>query len=754
MTTWRRGTAHVRFALALLVGGSGIASAAALELASGGQATCVIIQAVAASPADVYAAEELAEYLRQVTGATFSVVSEAAQTAGPRLIVGPGALSRSILGRRTVDRLGAEEFLVRTVGSDLLLVGGQPRGTLYAVYHFLDRVVGIRWWAPGATYVPKNPNLAVEALNLRDKPGFAYRDVFLTTAWNADWAARNRLNGRVRQNPQEREPITPDARHGGGVAYGDWFVHTFNSFVPPETYFDAHPEWFSEIDGKRAKGYYQLCLTNAELVDFMAEQVKAALRKDPGISIVSVSQNDSTSKCECVNCRKVDEEEGSPAGSLLRFVNAVAERIEKEYPHVYVDTLAYQYTRRPPKHVRPRRNVIVRLCDIECSFAQPLESQVVKTADSFAKSGPEFAEDLRGWAAISRNLYVWDYIADFANYFRPHPNLRVLGPNLRFFARTSVQGVFEQGSYMTPSGEMEELRAWMLARLLWNPAQDDRALIDEFVQGYYGNAAVYISEYLTLTHDTVEQTPYWMSCFASDPSPYVTPEIMARAEALFQQAEAAVAGEPDVLNRVRRAHLPVLCMWLVHYNDDAWATCAKKAGSPVPSQAAVLAAFSRQVEADGVTFRSEGAPMSAFLDSFRNPASVSSVRASGNYGSGFPFCVFDGTAGFWNSGGFGPQWIQKDLEKVVKVKAVYSVFNCANAGVRYDNLIYKIEGSLDGNAWRDLVAEKSTRTGEGHDLLSPPVETRFVRTTLLQATSAANPKGEWVGMSKQTIEVE
>ena len=205
--------------LVILVSSSRPGSAAQLELADGGSTQYVIVQAAEAGEAEVYAVEELARHLKQVTGAEFTVVSETIKQAGPRILVGPGALSRSILGKQTVDSLGAEDYVIRTVGSDLLLVGGRTRGTLYAVYHFLDNIVGIRWWAPGATFVPKKPDLHVDALDIRGEPAFEYREAFLTTAWEPDWAARNRLTGVVRRDPTIAEPVSPDAKHGGGVSF-------------------------------------------------------------------------------------------------------------------------------------------------------------------------------------------------------------------------------------------------------------------------------------------------------------------------------------------------------------------------------------------------------------------------------------------------------------------------------------------------------------------------------------------------------
>jgi hypothetical protein len=192
--------------------------------------------------------------------------------------------------------------------------------------------------------------------------------------------------------------------------------------VPPDKYFEAHPEWYSMIDGKRTHKNAQLCLSNNELRNFVVERVKQWIKESPGVSIISVSQNDWHGNCQCPECKKIDEREGSPSGSLLEFVNFIAEKIELEFPNVAIDTLAYQYTRKPPKTVKPRKNVIVRLCSIECNFREPL------THESNAK----FADDILGWSKICNRLYIWDYTTDFAHYVQPHPNWFALGENLNF----------------------------------------------------------------------------------------------------------------------------------------------------------------------------------------------------------------------------------------------------------------------------------------------------------------------------------
>src|SRR6202012_5687610 len=157
---------------------------------------------------------------------------------------------------------------------------------------------------------------------------------------------------------------------------------------------------------------------------------------------------------------------------------------------------------KPPKTIRPLPNVIVRLCSIECNFRVPLDDPANAT----------FLADLQGWSKICHRLYVWDYVTDFADYLLPNPDWFTLGPNLRLFHQYNVQGVFEEGAYQSNGAEMAELRNWLLGQLLWNPQQDDRALIQEFLNGYYGPAAAKpIRRYLDLMQEA--SRGYYLGCY-------------------------------------------------------------------------------------------------------------------------------------------------------------------------------------------------------------------------------------------------
>lgn len=516
---------------------------AAVTLARDGKAQCVIVCEAEAPAPEQHAARELAQTLQQITGATFSIQPPGESTPASAIWVGPSGAARRLFSAVPFDQLGPEEVVIQTSGPHLLLAGGRPRGTLYAVSRFLQDHCGVRWWTPWASRVPSRPTLAFDRLEVRAQPAFEYREPFWYPAFNADWAVRNCVNGQSANIPPEK---------GGCIRYKG-FVHTFYPLVPPEKYFDQHPEWYSLINTQRTAKNAQLCLSNPQLRDFLVQRVKQWLREAPEAGIVSVSQNDWHGACQCAGCRAIDEAEGSPSGSLLAAVNYVAEKIEPEFPHVAVDTLAYQYTRKPPKTLKPRPNVIVRLCSIECNFREPLD----------APANAKFAEDLLGWSKICRRLYIWDYTTDFAHYVQPHPNWFVLGPNLRFFHKHGVRGVFEQGAYQSFGSEMAELRAWLLAQLLWNPHQDDRALMDEFLDGYYGPAAPFIRKYFALMHQA--SAGYNLTCFSGTETPFFRFPTLAQAEALWQQAEEAVAGQPELLPRVRLARLPVRYVWLVRW---------------------------------------------------------------------------------------------------------------------------------------------------------------------------------------------
>jgi hypothetical protein len=382
------------------------------------------------------------------------------------------------------------------------------------------------------------PEIRLPALDVTEKPAFEYREPFFTEAFEKEWAARNRTNGAHSRL---------DATTGGKLQYYP-FVHTFYQLVPPEKHFKEHPEYFSLIDGKRRVERGQLCLTNSEVLRIAAEQVETWIKEHPEVTLYSVSQNDWEGWCECDRCRRVEQEEGGRhMGPVLRFVNAVAERIEKTSPDKLIDTLAYWYTEEPPALVRPRRNVRIRLCPIG-----------ICTSHSFGSCprSAYFLKNLKAWSGITNQLYIWHYNTNFSHYLLPFPDFDELAADVPLYKQHGVVGLFMQGAYERGGGgEMAWLRSYVLARLLWNPSVDVAGVIDEFLQGVYGSAAPRMREYFELLHREVRPRPAGLGAHLWIFNvPDYSEALLTSGTQLLQQAEAAAESE-EVRRRVRKDRL-------------------------------------------------------------------------------------------------------------------------------------------------------------------------------------------------------
>jgi hypothetical protein len=500
-----------------------------------------IVVAARAIASERYAAEELQRYLERIIGVRLPIITDGDERTAKEIVLGAATVPNEAAGPAVDNQPGADGFTLRTTGDRLLIAGPRPRGTLYGVYALLEEMLGVRWFTPDVESVPRHKRVVLPELNESQTPALEYREVYWSEfIHDADFAAKHRLNG----NSYRLED-----KHGGRMVVYFPFVHSFDMLVPPSL-FEAHPEYFPLIDGERKNGYVQRCLSNPDVLRIATERVRQWIQEHPEANVISVSQNDTTGNCQCEQCKTLDEAEGSPAGSLLKFVNAIAGAIEKEHPNVRIDTLAYQYTRKPPRTIRPHANVIMRLCSIECCFAHPFDRCPTDENRRFVK-------DIEAWQHVAPLLYVWDYTTNFGNYQQPFPNLYVLQANVQFFANHGVKGLFEQGNYSSGGhGEMEPLRAYLLAKLLWNPADDIQRHTDEFLNAYYGKAAQPMREYLALAHQQVQPEGVHAHIFDRPTAKYLTDELLEKAEQLFDEAER-LADNADVRFRVQTARLPI-----------------------------------------------------------------------------------------------------------------------------------------------------------------------------------------------------
>ncbi len=537
-------------------------TAAEHVLARNGEAQYVIVVDEDATDPEHTAAYELRNHLNAVTGADFSIVSGTSSEAQerPRLFVGGGA--RFLAAVQDAPALGNDGIRILSDSSDIYFGGDLPRGPLYAVYTFLEDEIGIRWWTPAESYIPRISTLTVAPQDIAYTPPIHMRETLYLNTLDPVFAARSRLNGHLHDIP---------AFYGGHKRIIGW-CHTFFPILPPEQYFEDHPEWYTYTEGRRVD-WGQLCLTNEAMREQFIQNAVEWVRGDPEAGIISISQNDGGRRigrpCQCDACQAVVAEEGSESGLLLRFVNAVAEAIEDEYPGFLVETLAYTYTREAPRITRPRDNVVVRLCSYECDFSRPI-------ADNPANEA--FLHDLREWSDISQQLFIWNYVANYANYFIPHPNWEGLAADLRMYKEHGAIGIFEQGDATSTNGDFTAMRAWLMSKLLWDPHQDQEALMREFLRGYYGAADQYLWECIQVIREAIADADVKLAIYMQSTRDWLDVAAVNRITKLFSQAESAVADDAVLAQRVADARAPLDFVWVRRYEELKKA--AEAAGLP------------------------------------------------------------------------------------------------------------------------------------------------------------------------------
>lgn len=475
-----------------------------------------------ATERDQHAATELQKYLLLISGAELPILRGILAHGDSSIWIGSAGHSQGFPARIDWQNLEEDGFLLKTDESRIIIAGGTDKGSLYGVYTFLEAYLGCRRFSPTVDVMPKRATIAIRDMNDMQVPRIRFR---MENFYEKDYADWHKLDTHT----------------------GEWglFVHTFKQLVPPEKYFKDHPEYFTKARSGRVPDA-QLCLANPDVFRIVVQGLRERMQQQPHAKYWSVSQNDTFNPCQCDACRAIDSVEGSPSGSLLTFVNRVAD----EFPDKIISTLAYQYSRTAPKYIKPRANVNIMLCSIECNRSKTLESD--PTSASFVK-------DVHEWSNITKNILLWDYVIQFRNLISPFPNLRVLQPNIQFFAKNGITAVFEQG-LGSMQGELAELRTYLIAKLLWNQEINVDSVTDDFLNGYYGPAAPSIRKYLRTMHDALEQSGEDLAIYGY-PLPsqkgYLSAANIDAYHAIFDAAEQSAARNPELLRRVRVARLPL-----------------------------------------------------------------------------------------------------------------------------------------------------------------------------------------------------
>ena len=472
-----------------------------------------------AGVSETYAAKQLSKYLKYATGVELPVVydNNVPKADGAHEII-VGATDRGC--PEDVSGLGTEGFVIAAEGGDLYIAGGEIRGALYGVYEFLEEYVGCRFFASDCEVIYRSQLVEIpEGLRDEQQSDMIYRDVYSHDALKGDIASKLKINGYY-QRAFRREEGGSEMFAGGD----NGFVHTITRMLYVGNSLDNQP-----------------CMSDPENLEKAKIHVRGMLNAYPGTRIISVSQNDNNNYCKCASCASINREEGSNAGTLIRFVNALADDIAEDYPDVKILTLAYMYSVKAPK-TPPRDNVIIELCAYDFCTAHPYGE---------CQSNVGFKDELENWHSMTDNLFVWDYVVNFAKDYQDAPfmNFDPIYENFKTYRENGVIGLFNEGYSGAYGKEFGELRTYLLAHLMWDPditrEQYDK-MIREFIDAFYGSRSDAVQRYFDFLSGISGRSHFNLY---SNPSSIIDADSFTAAKKelaqWFNAASKLRADEPD-----------------------------------------------------------------------------------------------------------------------------------------------------------------------------------------------------------------
>lgn len=473
----------------------------AYNLVQGGVSEYKIVLSATATANELFAANELANFLNLATGAELEIVTDDEYPSSDAIIAIGNTKQAQAANAVSGQNLATSSFVLKTVGNSLYVTAdknGDGEACLYGVYQILQDAVNFRVYAADEIgYDTDNDTIPLYNYDKVYKPTFDQRELgYASIANDETYKKRMRL---VWHDTDVRWTL-----HGHTQA--SHFVNPdFSDTLHPEhegmTYGQAHPDWF---DGG------QLCWSaGAEMERVAAEKLIRYIENYPQGEYIMLGQMDNTDYCSCDRCKKKMAELGiNPAGMQILLLNNVIKIAEQwraenrpEQDVKYV-TFAYNGTLQPPvkkdgngnlvainDQVKPHDKLYIYFTPIETDFAVDLSNQ----------RNLSVMEALNGWNALaSGRIMVYIYDINFHNYFINFNNFGTVEDMYRDYLDNGVYYMYSQGPIDTCVPCFQEMRVFVESQLMWDIGQGYDNLVNEFMQAYYRDAAPAVRKFYEL----------------------------------------------------------------------------------------------------------------------------------------------------------------------------------------------------------------------------------------------------------------
>jgi hypothetical protein len=517
------------------------AAQAAVTVVGQGKATGRIVVPQQATAGETFAAEEIQTLVQKMSGAKLEIVKADQAGDGPAILVGNQPGNKEVIDElNKVHPETPDAFAVVGKANRLSLVGRSEDSTIWAAWQWLNDQ-GVVFVMPGehGTYAPQKATIELSDIHDIQAPAMKIRGGVYKLA---DADSPKAYNDVVHGQPAWRLfTLRMRINENTGFAEKDRFVvlgagHSYGYYLPVSKYFKAHPEWYNLINGKRQNGKgWQLCFTNevaaAEFAKNVDAQIKTWLEK--GVPIerisVSISPNDNIAMCQCDNCRKLLDKNGSSTSMVTNFANMVTADIRKTYPKAMTRFYAYDNYSTPPDHVTPGPGVIPELCfwtdgrSFAANHAHPM----------FSEENHKYRDGFRDWAQMSEALTAHTYYGHY-NWFTPWPMVTQMSNDLPIMASNpKFEGMYSE---LHPHWGTQALTLWLYPKLMWNPKLDVQAAIKTYCQAAYGQAGDVMQAYYQTVQDSMDRQGY-INGRVQEISHVLTPEVVSKVDGYIAQAE-------------------------------------------------------------------------------------------------------------------------------------------------------------------------------------------------------------------------
>ena len=492
-----------------------------INLVENGQSAYKILLRNEYDSAEAYAAEEFNRLLKEASGVELPVVTEANVDASTKYIsIGDTAMSEAAKVKPTIETYKRNGFQVKSYKDGLVINAPQRSGLIYGVYRFFEQNCDYMYYGVDTFKITRSNTIQLKEFDFHDWPDFENRDVYC-------YGTRSNPAHTMRLFTTGGQFSTWEEKYGEG----SWWAKTLDdqSFITallrPGQYYEENNEWYYRKS--KGSGYlYQLCYTEglyskdeSGITDvsqasgdgtsgmfwtLVYNLINNHILVEQDKSVFLLGMTDSQDYCDCDKCDE-DVAKYEKSGVCVRFLNAIAREVEKwrlancPEREIFLSVFAYQDLTVPPvkrvngeyvaldESVYVEDNIMIRYAPSYDYYTFPLLDE---------EHNPGSTEAILGWTMLAKNLAVWDYRECFHDLMCPFPSWLSTYENIQTYKEYGFKDVLHQSLSGWDGMPFLNMDNWIRARLLWNTNEDYDSLLYEFTEAYYGEAGVYVRDYI------------------------------------------------------------------------------------------------------------------------------------------------------------------------------------------------------------------------------------------------------------------